>query len=363
MKFLKIFCLFVIFLSSALFAKEKVVLISVATPTDIFWQGIHSIAKSAGKSLNMDFEIIYTNRDSIRAVNVAEEIANKKDKPDYVIVIGEKLIASRSIPILAQSGIKVFMFGKLKKEEKALIGEPREKYPNYIGKISINDYMAGYLTAKLMIKKAIKNKIYDKDGYINLIAFEGERKTSFSSERVRGLNDAVKEYSKVRILQSIPTNWTASYVNYALPKLIKRYSKYKICGIWGANSELARASSQLLIKRGKIPNIDFVTAGTDWSKDALTSVDQGMVLGIAGGHMASVAWILTLIHDYHNGIDFDSTVYLNKVTVIEKKSAKKFLKYFNENNWESIDFKTFSKKENPNIKEYNLSFEAILNSL
>ncbi len=343
--------------------KAKVVFISVAAETEIFWGGIHGLAKAAAKDLGIDFEILFSNRSHITAMNMAQEVCRREDKPDYVIVVGEKLIASRSIPVLTQNGIKVFMYGSLSREEKELIGEPREKYPDYIGKIAIDDYMAGYLTAELMAKEAIKKQLYDKNGFINFLAFEGVRKTSFSSERVRGLNDILKKYPKVRILQSIPTDWTYEYASNSLPILIKRYAEYKIAGVWCANSNLARACSDVLKSLGKIPGKYFVTAGTYWDKKYLKSFNQGDLLVVAGGHVAIAAWIVTLIHDYHNGIDFDSSVYLNKVTVMDQVSSSKFLKYFKGDNWDFVDFTRYSKAENVHLKKYDLSFQAILNDL
>ena len=359
--------IFITFSATTIFASntnnEKIIFISVAGKTDVFWTNIHRLALAAAKDFNADLEIIYTNRNHIKALSIAKEISTRNNKPDYVIVVGEKLIASRSIPSLSSSGIKVFMYGELSPEEKLQIGEPREKYPNYIGKIAVDDYIAGYMSAKIMIKKAIEKKLYDKNGYINFLSLEGVRKTSFNTERIRGLNDVLKEYPEMRILQSVNTDWTASYAHYAVPKLLDRYSTYSIAGVWGANSALARGSSDVFIDKGKIPGINFVTAGTDWNKESVQSVSRGEVLGIAGGHVAIASWIITLIHDYHNGIDFDSSVYLNKVTIMDKKLADKFLKHFSGNDWDFIDYTKFSKAENKNLKEYDFSFLKILNNI
>ena len=145
--------------------------------------------------------------------------------------------------------------------------------------------------------------------------------------------------------------------------MLDRYSKYKIAGVWCANAPLARAYADLLKTRGKKPGVDFVTAGTDWDPESVESVKRGDLLGVAGGHVASAAWILTLIHDYHNGIDFDSSVYLSKVTVMNRDTSGKFLKHFKGGNWDIIDFSRFSKAENKHIKEYDHSFKAIFDSL
>lgn len=343
--------------------KIKVVFISVATETEVFWSGIHGLAEAAAKDLDIDLELLISNRNHLTAISMAEEVSNRPNKPDYAIVVGEKMIASNSIPVLTANGIKVFLLGNLSADEKAIIGAPREKYPNYIGKMAIDDYMVGYLTAEMMVKEAGKLNLRDSEGNLNFLAFEGVRRTSFSSERLRGLNDILKKYPEVKILQSVPTEWRYADAKRILPRLLDRYEKYKIAGVWCANSRLAMASSDVLQGLGKTHGVDFVTAGTDWDRESIESVYNGDILGIAGGHVAMGGWIVTLINDYHHGIDFDSSVFLNKVTVMDKASSGKFLSNFSTSDWDIIDFRNYSKAENKNHKNYDFSFNAILKDL
>lgn len=343
--------------------KAKVVFISVATDTEAYWADIHALAKAAAADLGVDLEILLSHRNHIAARELADEVSKREDKPDYAIVVGEKLIASSSIEILTKSGIKVLMFGSLTQEEKEIIGEPREKNPDYIGKISIDDYTAGYLSAELMIKTAIEKKLHDKEGFINLLALEGVRKTPFNSNRVRGLNDVLKEHPKVKIIQSVHTDWTYEDASRITPQMMQRHAEHKIAGFWCANSALAKGVSDTMKSLGKTPGVDFITVGTDWGTAAVKSVSSGDVLGISGGHIAAAAWIVTLIHDYHNGIDFDESVYLNKVTMMDKAFSIKFLKNFKEGDWDAIDFTKYSKAENTNLKQYELSFNSILDDL
>ena len=294
---------------------------------------------------------------------MAKEVSQRKNKPDYAIVIGEKLIASRSIPILCKNGIKVFMSGSLSPAEKEMIGKPREKYPNYIGKISIDDYMAGYLTATAMIKEAKRLELHDSNGNLNFLAFEGVNKTSFSSERVRGLNAVAAQHPEVKILQTVSTQWRYEDATRILPRLLTRYSRQRIAGVWCANSSLARGATSVLIATGKVAGKDFVTVGTDWDNAAIKSVNRGDVLAIAGGHVAIVAWILVLIHDYHNGIDSNRGEFINHVTLMDQGSSSKFLQYFSNRDWDVIDFIRYSKAENKQLKQYDFGFNAIFDDL
>jgi ABC-type sugar transport system substrate-binding protein len=110
------FVVFFIFFGATTHAKNdnvKVVLVSPASQNDKYWHDIHILAKAAAEDLHIDFEILLTQRDHIKAIRIAKELTQRETKPDYVIVVAEKNAASRSIPILTKSGIKVFVFGDM----------------------------------------------------------------------------------------------------------------------------------------------------------------------------------------------------------------------------------------------------------
>lgn len=343
--------------------KATIVLISVAHKDEDFWGGIHGLAKAAAGDLGVNLEILYSNRNHVLGTQMAQDVAARRNKPDYAIVVGEKLMASRSIPILTAAGIKVFMYGNLTPEELKKIGEPREKYPDYIGKIAIDDYSAGYKTAKHLIDRAGQLNLQDSNGLINLLAFEGVRKTSFSSERMRGLRAAAKEHKNVRILHSIPTDWSYDFAYKTLPLFLNRYKDLKIAGVWCANSDLAAGAADILKETGYLPGEDVLTTGVDWSIPAIKRLVKGDISTIAGGFVAIISWIVTAIHDYHNGYDFNEDIYLNPISLMTQEKSDLFLTNFGHKNWDIVDYKKFSKAENPALKDYTFTFDAIFDQL
>lgn len=357
-----IFIVFFIFFGATAHAKSgnvKVVLVSVASENDKYWHEIHNLAKAAAKDLHIDFEILLSESNHLEVIRISKELTQRETKPDYVILVAEKTAASKAIPILNKSGIKVFVFGDMTKEEQKLIGTPRQKYANYIGQLVPDDYLAGYLTAESMIENLIKNKRFDQNGNINILAFEGVRHTQFNLERVRGLKDVLKQYPQVKLLQSIPTDWTYNYVFNALPALLKRYDGINIVGVWCVGAQSARASADIITSQ----RLDILTVGTNWSPLAAQRVNQGDILSLAGGHVASVAWILVLLYDYHNDKDFGSSVFRSEVTLMDKDFSGKYLSYIKNNDWSHIDFTRYSKVKNPKIMAYDFSLNDIINHL
>ena len=191
--------------------------------------------------------------------------------------------------------------------------------------------------------KQIRTQRGEDSSLINLLAIAGERNTSFSDERVRGLKDAVKKYGNVKILETVSTNWLYQESYSAVKGMYKKHKNSSIAGVWCANSDLARGASDALKAKGLKPNKDFVTVGIDWGKESIESVIRNDVLTIAGGHIASIAWLIVKIFDYHNGIDFDSQLCLNEISLINNDNSQLYWKFFEQSKWEEIDFKRYSK--------------------
>ena len=67
----------------------KVTFISVATDTEAYWGDIHALAKAAASDLGVELEILLSHRNHLAARELAIEVSERENKPDYVIVVGE----------------------------------------------------------------------------------------------------------------------------------------------------------------------------------------------------------------------------------------------------------------------------------
>ena len=73
-------------------------------------------------------------------------------------------------------------------------------------------------------------------------------------------------------------------------------------------------------------------------------------------------WALILLHDYLQGFDFveESLSFPSYNQPSIHPIAPKPLKTFQANNWSKIDFKQFSKRYNPELKQYNFSLATLI---
>jgi hypothetical protein len=73
-----------------------------------------------------------------------------------------------------------------------------------------------------------------------------------------------------------------------------------------------------------------------------------------------------VVYDHHNGRDFAPLEGLEMTqpmfSLFDPALSERFVKLFGEGRFDAIDFKQFSKFQNPQIKRYNFEFQQLLNT-
>jgi len=344
----------------------QVSFIAVSSQEEPFWGNIVSMAQAAAEDLNIDLEVLYAERSHLKAIQLAEKISKRKNKPDYVIVVGEKKIGGVSLALLDEAGIKSMLFGELVEAERQLYGNPRQKLKTWIGQRKINDFDMGRKTSRALIKTAFTKELIDDKGILNILALGGVFATPFSEDRIKGLKDVVAENDKVVVLQIVPTDWNFEDGEYITSGLLRRYHQIgvgKIGAIWCANSDLALGAIEAVKKIGLEPGKDILFSGIDWHQDAYNAIQNGSLLTASGGHFTEIAWMLVMLYDYHHGVDFMHTESMGTCFQLNRKNLPSNLPYIEPNQWHLIDFKQFSKVLNPKIESYNFNFSEVVKQL
>ena len=195
----------VVFFLTVLFGVEAyskdntlhVVLLNPAEENNSFWGMTTDFLLAAADDLNIDVEVLYSNRNHVLVVDQAKEVLGRQKKPDYLLTGNEKGTAGRIIELAEQAKVKVFLFnnGFIDPEDIKKYGQPRSSYKYWIGQLIPDNYHAGYLIAKNLISDAFAKGLTPRDGgKLKMAALAGTFYTHASVERVRGLKDAVEEY-------------------------------------------------------------------------------------------------------------------------------------------------------------------------
>jgi len=352
---------FLILFSAEVLAKPIHVVLLNPGGDHWFWEMIIDFMQASAEDLDIQLEVITSHRNHILTIQQAKEVASRKNPPDYIVTGNEKSNAGEIIKIANEAGVKVFLFnnGFVSPEDFKTYGRPREKYKHWIGELIPNNFSAGYQMGNILINQSLAAGLTAQDGKVHMAAIAGAFKTHASTERVRGLRQAVEENAhRVNLLQVFPGDWTAKKAEQVSMGLLSRYPEVSV--IWAANDTTAFGAMNTATSMGLTPGKDILFGGCGWYAPAINKVQEGTLATTVGGHFMEAGWVMVLIHDYHHGRDFISNPIETAMYSIDKSNVEKFTKVFGEQQWNKIDFKKFSKVHNSNLKKYDFSLEAVL---
>jgi len=285
--------------------KPRVILIIPAPQDSVFWQEVAQISQVASSKLNIDlkiyhFEIIEGLR--YEYPQFIDQILTNEPNSDYLISYFINSIEQKTLDIVKKHNIQFFSFNSPFTEKLAnTVGRPRDKGKEFwLGHVATNEIKTGYDLANFLINKKQKEQ---KE--LTLLAISGNRNSDVALMRELGLINRVKQDTSTSLLQIMPTNWTYQETRRKTKMLLKRFTNIDV--IWCASDTIARAvfdevkdSQPELLKH-------LVIGGIDWSESIISYLEKSQLDVSFGGHIFDIAYLLALIYDYHNGLDFKPT--------------------------------------------------------
>lgn len=345
----------------------SVVFINPGKTDEAYWAAAAQSMQVSAKSLGIDLEVQYAERNHLRAIELARALVArpKNQRPDYAVFSNDYATGATLLGILEGSGIKSFLaFSRLTTEEESKFGTPRTQFKDWIGSLEPLAEEAGYLTAKALINRGRLAKAQAPDGKLHLLAVAGDRSTTSSIRRNEGLLRAVSESPDVVLDQIIYASWNREKAAEQSAWLFDRHPTARL--LWAGNDLMAFGAMQTLESRGGEPGKTMWFSGVNTSPEALQAVKSGRLTALAGGHFIVGAWALVMIHDYHKGRDFvDEGLQLERsmFVLFDPQLASIFESRFGERsreNYAAIDFRRYSKALNPGVKRYAFGFSQLL---
>ncbi|MCK5883464.1 MAG: ABC transporter substrate-binding protein [Bacteriovoracaceae bacterium] len=320
-----------------------------ANTSNEFWQSTVKLFKAATSDIGAEGRVIYSPEgDRFSYSDTIVNAINDKKKPDYVIIITRPHSTGRAFEQARKKGVKLFIINsEILGMQKKTIGLPREKYKNWIGHFTPDDYAAGGLLAECMIRSS-DNKLSG-----NFAAINGTRESSASILRLQGLKDTLELYQNHSLIFDVFGNWSITRGEELAPILISRFPETTF--IWSASDLMAEGVLNYLSTH-KLDK-SYIVGGIDWSKSALKRVMNGKQHCSVGGHFLEAAFAAVAIYDYHNGIDFIDDLgktYKSHFFVSNKNNGKEI--YNSIYGKSSFDFKKISKTHNKRLKNYNFQY-------
>lgn len=172
-------------LACSLASAASVVFLNPGKSTEAYWLSYAQFMQAVATDLGMPLQIIYAERDPQRMVEQARALLQGNHRPDYLVFVNEDYAGPEILRLSKDSGVKLFAVSStLTVDQQSLIGQSRERYPNWIGSLVANDEEAGYLMASRLIERG---RALQPAGEMQLLAFSGAKQTPAAQFRERGL--------------------------------------------------------------------------------------------------------------------------------------------------------------------------------
>lgn len=343
------------------FAAE-VVFINPGSNGEGFWGNVANTMSAAAEDLGIELEILPSDRNRIKLVANLEEVMSRGNKPDYLIAVNEEQYGDKAVELVKGTDTKLlFLLNDLTEEQKKVIGKARTDNKNWLGSVTPDAEFGGYEMGKSIIDASISK--FGED--VQIFAIAGDKVTPSSIARNSGLERAVEESGKAKIVRFLASKWDKDTSYKLTQRFIASSAADKVTAFWGGNDDISIGIMDALNESGKKAGEDYFIAGLNWSKPALDLVNSGKMTLTHGGHFFAGAWSMIMIYDYDQGKDFQSeNINLSfPMSAIDGKNVKIYLENLGDADWSLIDFSKFSKFNNPSINTYQFTLERILEAL
>lgn len=311
-----------------------------------FWRSASEAMQAAARSLGVELEVLYAERQPERALALGREIAARPAtaRPDYVILVNEKGTLVRNAQVLGAAGIPSFAaFSGLLPQERRRWA-PRQSLHRLLGSLVPDAEQAGYLTAKALIEQARQRA--GAQAPLQLLSIAGDRSTPVSIERNEGLRRALREARAPRpvLVEQLFAEWQRGRAQELALDALQRHPQLDL--VWAGSDQMTFGAMEAAEQLGRQPGRDILFAGINTSREAMQAVLDGRLTALAGGHFLAGAWALLMLHDYHHGFDFapegleqEQPMFM----LFGKAEARRYLARFGEG-MPALDFRPYSRR-------------------
>ncbi len=328
---------------------------------DGFWSLFAQIAQAAARDLDIELEWIPALNDAKKQLNDAMQVLNRSELPDLLLY---KNFDGTAVPILKAAEAKkvysILFEEALTAAESREYGVPREHFKYWLGEFLPDNLEAGFDLLNALAALARKEGRKDANGKIHLLALGGNMDEGSSTERITGLQIALKKHPDIILHEIAAGFWKESVARSKMRRLLPLYPQTHI--IWTANDTMPVGAYLAAKDLGLIrPLIGGVGTTPPGAMDVL----EGKVDVSVGGNFLIGAFCLVLVRDFFSGKDFasESAVMRLSMFTFYPNNVKNYAEALSGNNWDQVDFRTFSRTLNPTLKKYPFGFQPILKQL
>jgi ABC-type sugar transport system substrate-binding protein len=326
---------------------------SVEGGTGQHWQLVSRYMAATAHRFGMRLEVLYAERDHLLMQRQAESIAARREPPDYVVIVNEKMAAQQMLQTLSRSPARIVLIhNDLTDAQRAITGNERGAIPNWIGTITADAERGSFRLMEYL------TSLLNGDEPARVIGITGDPATPVSGERASGVRSALALHVRDRMYQLVYGDWSFADGREKARVLLSRYPDANI--VWAANDSMTLGALSAVRER----HDDAIVGGIGALPEAVKSVIRGELAAIVAGDQFIGACAMVLIYDYHHGVDFARAggprQRLDYLEVLQGQDAARYLE-FAFNRPASPDFSGFSRYLKRSKGPYNFDVQILLN--
>ena len=239
--------------SSAALAEGESIAVFTKNLTNPYFQAVRVGTETAAKKLGVNvIQYVPTKPDSIpEQLSQVEDVIVKKPNAIVFIPVDYKAL------VPAVEKINAAKIPVTNITDRSAAGD-------FVAFVGADDYSIGLAIGKRLLDAM--------GGKGNVIILEGVKGSLTSTNRVRGFNDALKEYPNVKLLASQPGNFQRLNALQVMENLMQSFPQ--IDGVLAANDPMAVGAIEAL----EAANRKALVVGINGSKEAVDLIKSGKLL-------------------------------------------------------------------------------------
>lgn len=233
--------------------------------------GVETIAVFTKNQTNPYFQVVRAGADAAAAqlnAKVIHYVPTKPDSiPEQLSQIDDVVVKKPSAVVLIPVNYKALSAGVEKLNGGGIpvvTVTDRTEGGKVVGFVGSSDYDLGLETGRYLLKKL--------GGKGNVLILEGVKGSLTSSDRVRGFQDALKEFPGVKLLASQPGNFVRLTALQVMENLLQTHQK--VDGVMAANDAMASGAIEAL----EGANRKALVIGINGTQEAVDAIKSGKLL-------------------------------------------------------------------------------------
>ena len=272
----------------------SVVFLSPGPATDSYWNSYARVMQAAAEATGVTLRVAFSDRDTRTQVDLARQTLKGDQRPDYLVFSNELNVAPEILRLAEGSGVKLLLVNNtLSLDQRRILGDLSQRYPDLLGSLLGNDEEGGYLTAKRLISQLGPLQPGQR---VDMLAFSGTNATPVSLLREKGMRRAVAEHPEVNLRQVVLGVWRRERALEQARTLFKRYPETRL--VWAANEQMAYGAMDALAEIGGVPGKDVLFSAINGTPQSLQALLDGRLSAVASGHFTLGGWAVVLLSEY-----------------------------------------------------------------